>query len=109
MLKPLPTSIQTFCDLINGGYLYIDKTQYLYELVRYPKGVYFLARPRRFGKSLLISTVDEIFQGNKELFKGLWLTLTAPINGSNIPSFGLISAAIALGMKQTWKYGFTAT
>ncbi|CAK8725097.1 AAA-ATPase-like domain-containing protein [Candidatus Electrothrix laxa] len=73
MLKPLPTSIQTFCDLINGGYLYIDKTQYLYELIRDPKGVYFLARPRRFGKSLLISTLDEIFQGNKELFKGLWL------------------------------------
>ncbi|CAK8717442.1 AAA-ATPase-like domain-containing protein [Candidatus Electrothrix aarhusensis] len=73
MLNPLPTSIQTFCDLINGGYLYIDKTKYLYELVRYPKGVYFLARPRRFGKSLLISTLDEIFQGNKELFKGLWL------------------------------------
>ncbi len=73
MLKPLPTSIQTFCDLINGGYLYIDKTQYLYELIRYPKGVYFLSRPRRFGKSLLISTLDEIFQGNKELFKGLWL------------------------------------
>ena len=60
MLKPLPTSIQTFCDLINGGYLYIDKTQYLYELVRYPKGVYFLARPHRFGKSLLISTLDDI-------------------------------------------------
>ncbi len=73
MLKPLPTSIQTFSDLINGGYLYIDKTQYLYELIRYPKGVYFLARPRRFGKSLLISTLDEIFQGNKELFKGVWL------------------------------------
>jgi hypothetical protein len=73
MLKPLPTSIQTFCDLINGGYLYIDKTQYLYELIRDTKGVYFLARPWRFGKSLLISTLDEIFQGNKELFKGLWL------------------------------------
>ncbi len=73
MLKPLPTSIQTFRDLINGGYLYIDKTQYLYELIRDPKGVYFLARPRRFGKSLLISTLDEIFQGNKELFKGLRL------------------------------------
>ncbi|WLE95470.1 MAG: AAA family ATPase [Candidatus Electrothrix communis] len=72
MLNSLPTSIQTFCDLINGGYLYIDKTQYLYELIRDTKGVYFLASPCRFGKSLLISTLDEIFQGNKELFKGLW-------------------------------------
>ncbi|MCP4486360.1 MAG: AAA family ATPase [Gammaproteobacteria bacterium] len=73
-LKPLPTSTQTFRDLINGGYLYINKTQYLYELIRYPKGIYyFLARPRRFGESLLISTLDEIFNGNKEMFQGLWL------------------------------------
>ncbi len=72
-LKPLPTSIQTFKDLIDGGYLYVDKTQYLYELIRYPKGVYFLARPRRFGKSLLISTLAEIFNGNKALCEGLWL------------------------------------
>lgn len=72
-LKPLPTSLQTFKDLIDGGYLYVDKTQHLYELIRYPKGVYFLARPRRFGKSLLISTLAEIFNGNKALFEGLWL------------------------------------
>ncbi len=73
MVKPLPTSIQTFKDLINGGYLYVDKTHYLYELIQHPKGVYFLARPRRFGKSLLISTLAEIFKGNKALFRGLWL------------------------------------
>ncbi len=72
-LKPLPTSIQTFKDLIGGGYLYVDKTQYLYELIRHSKGVYFLARPRRFGKSLLISTLAEIFNGNQALFEGLWL------------------------------------
>jgi hypothetical protein len=45
MLKPLPTTTATFKDIIEGGFLYIDKTQYLYELVRYAKGVYFLARP----------------------------------------------------------------
>ncbi len=72
-IKPLPTSISTFRDIINGGYLYVDKTKWIYELIRYPKGSYFLSRPRRFGKSLLISTLDEIFQGNRELFKGLWL------------------------------------
>ena len=72
-LKPLPTSTSTFRDIINGGYLYVDKTKWVYELIRYAKGAYFLSRPRRFGKSLLISTLDEIFQGNRELFKGLWL------------------------------------
>jgi hypothetical protein len=72
-LKPLPIGNQTFRDVINGRNLYVDKTKWIYELLRASKGVYFLSRPRRFGKSLLISTLDEIFQGNKELFKGLWL------------------------------------
>ena len=72
-LKPLPIGIQTFRKIIQGGFLYVDKTRYLYELIRYPAGVYFLSRPRRFGKSVLISTLDEIFQGNRELFQGLWL------------------------------------
>jgi hypothetical protein len=73
MLKPLPVGIQTFRDIIDGGFLYIDKTRYIYELIRYPKGVYFLSRPRRFGKSLLISTLAEIFTGERERFQGLWL------------------------------------
>ena len=51
MLKPLPVGIQTFRDIINGGFLYVDKTRYIYELIRHSKGVYFLSRPRRFGKS----------------------------------------------------------
>ena len=72
-LKPLPVGIQTFRDIVQGGYLYVDKTRWIYNLIRYPKGAYFLSRPRRFGKSLLISTLEEIFQGNRELFKGLWL------------------------------------
>ncbi len=72
-LQPLPIGIQTFRKIIEGGYLYVDKTRYLYELIRHPSGTYFISRPRRFGKSLLLSTLDEIFQGNRELFKGLWL------------------------------------
>ncbi|MBV7336521.1 AAA family ATPase [Chloroflexi bacterium TSY] len=71
MLKPLPVGIQTFRDIIEGGYLYVDKTALIYELIRHPKGVYFLSRPRRFGKSVLLSTLNEIFIANKELFKGL--------------------------------------
>ncbi len=70
-MKPLTTSIYTFSDLIAGGYLYVDKTAHIYELVREFKGQYFLSRPRRFGKSLLISTLKAIFLGQRELFDGL--------------------------------------
>lgn len=73
MLKPLPIGIQTFRKVIEGGYLYVDKTPEIYELIRAASGVYFLARPRRFGKSLLLSTLEEIFLGNQTLFQGLWL------------------------------------
>ena len=72
-MKPLPIGIQTYRDLVDGGYLYIDKTRNIYELIKNTKGAYFLSRPRRFGKSLLLSVLDEIFSGNKELFRGLWL------------------------------------
>jgi hypothetical protein len=73
LLKPVQASSYTFRSIIEGGYLYVDKTQYLYQLVKGTIGIYFLARPRRFGKSLTISTLEEIFRGNKELFRGLWL------------------------------------
>ncbi|MEM7535593.1 MAG: AAA family ATPase [Chloroflexota bacterium] len=73
MAKPIHPSTPTFRRLIEGGYLYVDKTPYIYEMIKELGGVYFISRPRRFGKSLLVSTLDEIFQGNKELFKDLWL------------------------------------
>ena len=69
MPKPVQASSYTFRDIIEGGFLYVDKTRTIYDLVRYSKGVYFLARPRRFGKSLLISTLAEIFQGNQKLLE----------------------------------------
>ncbi len=72
-LKPLPIGVATFRKIIEGGYLYVDKTQLIYELIRPPSGVYFLSRPRRFGKSLLVSTLEEVFAGQRELFRGLWL------------------------------------
>lgn len=70
-MKPRSTSIYTFQDLIEGGFLYVDKTRYVYELVRYPKGLFFLARPRRFGTSLLLSTIKSYFLGKRDLFQGL--------------------------------------
>lgn len=73
MNRPVQASSYNFRDIIENGYLYVDKTRLLYELVHYVKGVYFLSRPRRFGKSLLLSTLEEIFRGSKELFEGLWI------------------------------------
>ena len=73
MLKPLPTTTASFRKMIEGNYLYIDKTEYIYQLVQNPTGAWFLSRPRRFGKSLLISTLEELFQGNRDLFRGLWI------------------------------------
>lgn len=73
MIQRLPIGIQTFRDIVQNDYLYVDKTEKIFDLVNNPKGVYFLSRPRRFGKSLLISTLNEIFLGNKELFKDLWI------------------------------------
>ena len=73
MLKKLPVSTYTFRDIIKHDCLYVDKTPYIYNLIRYPKSSYFLSRPRRFGKSLLISTLAEIFKGNKDLFQDLWI------------------------------------
>jgi hypothetical protein len=66
----LPIGIQSFEDLRTTGYLYVDKTDYLYRLVTRGKP-YFLSRPRRFGKSLFLSTLKAYFQGQKELFEGL--------------------------------------
>jgi len=73
LMKRLPVGIQTFRDIIQNDYLYVDKTDKIFDLVNNPKGVYFFSRPRRFGKSLLISTLNEIFEGEKELFKELWI------------------------------------
>ena len=70
MKKLYPIGIQNFESLRNDGYLYIDKTALVYELVSSGR-YYFLSRPRRFGKSLLISTLEAYFQGRKELFTGL--------------------------------------
>ncbi|MBI4648847.1 MAG: AAA family ATPase, partial [Bacteroidia bacterium] len=71
-MKKLPIGKQDFARLINEGYIYVDKTDYIQRLIS-TGSVYFLSRPRRFGKSLTVSTLKEIFSGNKELFRGLWI------------------------------------
>jgi len=72
MKKKLPIGIKDFANIIEENYLYIDKTEYIYKLINEGK-YYFLSRPRRFGKSLMVSTLENIFNGNKELFRGLYI------------------------------------
>lgn len=71
-MRKLPIGIQTFKEVIEGGYLYVDKTKYLYEMIETGK-YYFVSRPRRFGKSMAVTTLKELFRGNRELFRGLWI------------------------------------
>lgn len=65
-----PIGIQTFEKIVEGGYVYVDKTELVYKLVSSGE-YYFLSRPRRFGKSLLTTTLESYFLGRKELFRGL--------------------------------------
>jgi hypothetical protein len=72
-MKNLPVNMQTFSDLMTQNYLYVDKTKEIYNLFARGGKYYFLSRPRRFGKTLLVSILKEIFSGNKQLFKDLWI------------------------------------
>ena len=71
-LKRLPVGIQTYSEIVELDCLYIDKTEYIYKMFDYSNFI-FLSRPRRFGKSLLVSTLQAYFEGRKELFKGLYI------------------------------------
>ena len=99
-----PIGIQNFGELRNNNYVYVDKTGLIYRLTHTNK-VYFLSRPRRFGKSLLVSTLEAYFLGKKELFKGLameslekeWNTypvLHVDFSGSKYNSVDNLKAAI---------------
>ena len=70
--RKLPIGRQSFSNIRNGGFIYVDKTQYAYQLILQNQ-VYFLSRPRRFGKSLFLSTLEAYFLGKRELFHGLYL------------------------------------
>lgn len=70
-MKPIATDISTFPEMIDRGLVYVDKTDKLLDLIVGPGKQFFLARPRRFGKSLTVSTLQAIFEGRRELFKGL--------------------------------------
>ena len=92
-MKKLPLGIQSFSEIITEKYLYVDKTEQIGKLIEGGKYI-FLSRPRRFGKSLLVSTLAEIFSGNKSLFQGLaiyeqieWATYPVIVIDFNLISF----------------------
>ena len=72
MIRKYPIDLPSFSKIRNDGYIYVDKTRYIHQLVETGK-YYFLSRPSGFGKSLLVDTIAELFSGSKELFEGLWI------------------------------------
>ena len=71
-MKKLPKGLSTFSKIIEGDYIYVDKTNFIHEMINTGE-IYFLSRPRRFGKTLLLSTLKELFLGNEKLFKRLYI------------------------------------
>ena len=108
-MKKLPIGLQDFGELSRGGYLYVDKTELVYQLVTEGK-YYFLSRPRRFGKSLLVSTLSALLRGQQELFEGLWIqdrwdwTKTYPVIHLSLNSLGYkeigLEKALALRLEK---------
>lgn len=107
-----PIGIQSFDKIILDGYVYVDKTQQIYNLV-HTGTIYFLSRPRRFGKSLLVSTLKNYFLGRKELFKGLaierleteWAEYPVfhiDFNGDDFTMAGTLEKKIS-GMIESWE------
>ncbi|MDR3308968.1 MAG: AAA family ATPase, partial [Tannerella sp.] len=107
--RKLPIGIQDFEDLRQNGYLYVDKTAYIYRLVTMGKP-YFLGRPRRFGKSLFLSTLKAYFLGKKELFEGLeiadmekdWIeypVLYIDLNGENYTDLASLESGLGQNLR----------
>ena len=106
-----PIGIQSFERIRKEGYVYVDKTDLIYQLVT-SGSIYFLSRPRRFGKSLLVSTLEHYFLGHKELFKGLaieqleqdWLEYPVfhiDFNGDDFTQEGILQK----GLRIMWVIG----
>jgi hypothetical protein len=84
MLKKLPVNISNFKEMMQENFIYVDKTRIIYDILEREKFL-FLSRPRRFGKSLLVSTLAELFSGNRELFKDLWIGRHTTYNWQQYP------------------------
>jgi len=75
-MKKLPIGVQTFRRIVEDGHVYVDKTKYVHDIIN-DNNCYFFSRPRRFGKSLLLDTIAEVFNGEKTLFDGLYISQTS--------------------------------
>ena len=95
-MRKLPIGIQSFEDLRKNDYIYADKTKYIWDLVNSGK-VYFLSRPRRFGKSLFLSTLEAYFEGKKELFSGLEIEKLEEKNENPWEEYPIIQMSFATG------------
>jgi Predicted AAA-ATPase/PD-(D/E)XK nuclease superfamily len=116
-MKELPIGVQEFALFQEKDYIYVDKTKQIHQIVT--KGqYYFLSRPRRFGKSLLLSTIKEIFKGSKHLFEGLWIennwdwSQTSPVvhisfAAAGLKEIGLVKAIAYLIERNSEGYGIT--
>lgn len=118
MLMKYPIGMQSFDQLIEDGFVYVDKTDLIYSLTHEGK-IYFLSRPRRFGKSLLVSTLKNYFLGRKELFRGLAIegletewsvypVFHVDFNGSNFTEAGVLEKRLN-GYVSDWEamYGLS--
>lgn len=81
----LPVGVQDFERIRTDDFVYVDKTRFIHKMVRPGQGFYFLSRPRRFGKSLTVSTLSALFQGKKALFDGLWISKNGEWDWSEHP------------------------
>lgn len=95
-MRKLPIGIQSFEKLRQGDYIYIDKTKYIWNL-SHDGTVYFLSRPRRFGKSLLLSTMEAYFEGKKELFSGLAIERLEDSSDEPWTKYPVIHMSFAMG------------
>ncbi len=108
--KNLPVGVQDFESLIHDGYLYVDKTEQIWRLTHSGRH-YFLARPRRFGKSLLLSTIEAYFEGKKDLFEGLYIQqqerdwINYPIFHIDLSPENYSSASISPLRPAVWRNG----
>ena len=111
-VKNITSSVYSFEKLRNEGYLYVDKTEFIWNLINPAGESYFLSRPRRFGKSLTISTLKAVFEGKKELFKDLaiydkpydWKTypvIHLDLNGFDFGSIEALRSSLCRLMRET--------
>ena len=96
-----PIGIQSFERIIEDGYVYVDKTDLIFRLT-HEGSIYFLSRPRRFGKSLLVSTLENYYLGRKELFRGLAMEVWKR-NGRCIRCFMWILTGRISRRREFWK------